>query len=114
MARTRGIQPGTTGAYHVDDGELLDKEGKPIPTVAHQGGPSPVAAAETEPPPEPPAEPAGPVRYYCDARTLSRNMDGYEAVLLIDALMGLLPADIEAEKWAALPADLRQHFRRVG
>src|SRR5215469_9865503 len=53
MAMTRGIQPRIPegGVAHMDDGELLDREGKPIPTTGHVVAP--------QPPPEAPERTGG-------------------------------------------------------
>lgn len=110
MARTRGA------SYH-PDGELLDREGKPIPTgrveAAEylQAQADQVAAAEA--PPSEPVAPAGPIRWRSDAATWERNMEAYEAMRLLDVMLGGVSVELDAEAWGRLPADVRRHFRRV-
>ena len=109
MSRTRGASQ-----FHQDDGVVLDKEGKPIPTGREEA----IVALETQsadvvtPPPAPP-EPIGPIKYRCNKHTWQRDMDGYEAVQLLDILLGGLAAELDFEDWAKLPADVRRHWRRT-
>ena len=115
MSRTRGAGQ-IAEAFHQDDGELLDKEGKPIPTtreaaLAHLA-PQPeghhVDAAKVE------AEPLKPVEYICNQSTWSRDMDGYEALKLLEILAGAkMEAKVSAEELGKMPADVRRHFRRA-
>jgi hypothetical protein len=113
MARTRGA----SGAFHQDDGELLDKDGKPIPTepvrpaLIHMDdgeiGAPPVKAVE--PPPRPLAW-----DYLCDRTTWARDMGGFEALLILEVATGApLTMTLSRDKWAMLPPDARRHFRRV-
>lgn len=119
MARTRNI-----GAF-IDPneaGELLDKDGKPIPTVAHQtwtgvsqqANPdvAPEATEHHEAEPEIPAE-IVPTSYLCDRTTWQRDLDGYEAMKLLDLILGGLTVTIDADVFSQLSADTRRHFRRV-
>lgn len=116
MARTRGA------SYH-EDGELLDKDGKPIPTERAEA----IVYAEAlaiEPRDDDPPQvlPAGddhpvvpaPTRYRCDASTWDRNMEAWEAMRLLNVLMGgELKGELDDEEWSRLPADVRRHWRRV-
>lgn len=112
MARTRGA----SGAFHMDDGELLDKEGKPIPTAPTRPTLIHMDDGEIVHPsvPQEPV-PVAPIacEWLCDRTTWHRNMSGYEAMLLLDMYMGGLTVTLAPEVQAKLPADARQHFRRV-
>ena len=120
MARTRGA----TGVIHLDDGELLDKEGKPIDPIArhdiHREVDQAIAELEqlakdqgTPLPEMPPPTPVA-ARYHIDASTCQRDMDGWELVRVLEILMGTpLEANLSAEEFGALPADVKRHFRRV-
>ncbi len=122
MARTRGASHGVT---HMDDGQLLDKEGKPINPVAHQvvipatadfdmTEAREVYAEQLSGAENAPREalPAAPESYHCTMRTISKNIEGWEAVQLIDVLLGGIAMEITAEKYRELSADLRRHFMR--
>lgn len=100
MARTRGIS--NPNIIHTDDGELLDKEGKPL---------NPIARRE----PDPPAEIAPPqiVTYLCDPTTVQRDCDGWELIRLLDLILGGVSVEVEAERFSALPADVKRHMRAV-
>lgn len=111
MARTRGA------SYH-PDGELLDREGKPIPTGRVEAAvflqaQADAAIAQAEPVAPEPIAPVGPIRWRSDAATWERNMEAYEAMRLLDVMLGGLTVELDAEAWARLPADVRRHFRRV-
>lgn len=104
---------------HADDGELLDKEGQPIPTtaqrqtwtgVAGQPNPEPPADAEPEPVIERP-----PAVFRCDGATVQRNMEARDLFLLLGLVLGG-PLEIELDEaaFSRLSPDVRQHFRRVG
>jgi hypothetical protein len=113
MSRTRGA----SNAFHQDDGVVLDKEGKPIPTgrpvgVIHMDD------GEIVPPPEKPApasvSPSAALSFVCDRSTWRRDMDGYEALHLLEVMMGApMTATLTPEQFVQLPADVRRHFRRV-
>lgn len=92
MARTRGSS--NSRIVHMDDGELIEAV-RPV-------------EAEPEPRPEPKPE-----SWLCDPSTVQRDMDGWEAVRVLDILLGGLSATFDAEQFRGLPADVRRHFRRV-
>lgn len=94
MARTRGA---SHGVAHMDDGELVE--------VA----PPAVEASEPRLSPEPPK----PVRWRCDATTVSRDMDGWDVFRLLSVVMGGLSVELDADGFSALPVDVRRHFKRV-
>ena len=136
MAHTRGIRADGVGARHMDDGELLDKEGKPINPIAHQSGetwtgvpgqvlpdadavarfyagstldaPGPVLSDQSMPIVE-----AKPVKYRCDATTILRDMDGWMAFRLMDLALGGLSVTLDEEAYRRLAADLKINFRQV-
>lgn len=114
MSRTRGA----SNVIHQDDGELLDKEGKPLPSVVQPATWTGVAqqpnpeVVEAEPPEAPPERP--PSRYRCDATTIGRDMDGAEAFRVIDVLLGGLSGELDEETFMRLQPDVRRHFRRLG
>lgn len=124
MARTRGIVP-------YGDGELLDKEGKPIDPVAHHVTAPPVA-------PEPPVVERAPdfrIIYVLDKTTIRRDCEAWELAQMFDIYLGpwgkmLTDREFEAltpgeqrhgkisarlpeAEFAKLPADIRRHFFRV-
>ena len=103
MARTRGASQ--VGVFHMDDGEALDKEGKPL-DVSGQFVPRAPAAHGV------PA-PVAPKRYICNAKTFDRNMEAYELALILDLVMGGIAIELPQDEWAKLPADARRHFRVV-
>lgn len=106
MARTRGAS-----AFHQDDGQLLDKEGKPMPTDPAAFAVAmarPVADAVPMPPPRREI-----VSYITDRESWHRSMDGFEAIRLLDLILGGLSLEVTAEEAANLPPDVRRHFRRV-
>lgn len=112
MARTRGA------SAHLKDagGELLDKEGKPIPTErteAIEAFAAMADAAEAEPPtPEEPHPPRVTV-FRCDRTTWQRNMEAYEAMMLLDIVLGGIKTDLSRDEWGRLSADVKRHFREV-
>lgn len=129
MARTRNASViAHGGLIHVDDGELLDKEGKPINPIAHQSGetwtgvagqthPSASSVADMDQtaanqPPMPTIE-AAPAKYRCDANTILRDMDGWMAFRLMDLALGGLSVTLEENDFRRLAADLKLHFRPV-
>jgi hypothetical protein len=106
MARTRGAS-----AFHQDDGELLDNEGKPIPTGREAFAAAmlaPVTVAQPEA-----VQPETVISYVTDRAAWHRSMDGFEAIRLLDLLLGGLSLEMSADEVANLPADVRRHFRRV-
>ena len=116
MSRTRGA----SGVIHADDGELLDKDGKPLPVTAvrnvpsqtwtgvpGQANPDPVPAVEL--PPEPPA----PTVWRCDVTTMQRNMEAIDLAKILALVLGGISIDLDDEQFRTLHADQRQHFRRV-
>lgn len=111
MARTRG-----TSLIHQDDGELLDKEGNPIPVEALRSPEAAMAALavppEPETSPEPPPPPADPV-YRCDSSTCQRDMNGWELIRVLDLMLGGLSLEMGAAEFSGLHPDVRRHFRRV-
>jgi len=111
MARTRG----SSHAFHQDDGELLDKEGKPIPTEALRSPEAALAALAATPEPtpeEPPAEPL-PALWRCDRTSWSRDMDGFEALHILELLMGEIVIEADADRFNTLNPNVRRHFRKV-
>jgi hypothetical protein len=109
MARTRGAS-----AFHQDDGVLLDREGKPIPTEALRTPAPAMEALMREPEPAAPPEPPRPARFICNQHTWGRGMDGYQALLLLQIFMGdTFAVELSAEEFSQLNPNARQHFRRV-
>jgi len=118
MARTRGIQ----GLAHMDDGEILDKEGKPVNPnpvgrstwsgVSQQANPEHVEAPVVEEGTEQPAVAVEPV-YRCDASSVQRDADGWEVVRLLDVIFGGLSREVGPEEFGRLSADVKRHFRRI-
>ena len=107
MARTRGA----SNALHMDDGELVDREGKPLPTGI---GAVERAAKAAQPVALPPAgAPPRPVRYVMNLKTLHRSMDAYDLAVLLDMIMGGLSHEISPTEYAAMHGNIRQHFRPV-
>jgi hypothetical protein len=88
MARTRGA----SGAFHQDDGELLDKEGKPIPTTSLTPKLIHMDDGEIVPPaPKPVLAPVSvnaATAYLCDRTTWQKTMEAVEALELIGILVG--------------------------
>lgn len=100
MARTRYVT--NPNVIHADDGELLDKEGNPIdPVVRH------------EPEVEAPPAPVIVTTYLCDPTTVQRDCDGWELIRLLDLILGGVSMEVDAERFAALPADVKRHMRAV-
>ena len=122
MARTRNA----SAAFHRDAGQALDKEGKPLNVNPH-GAPTlpPIAPKLLHMddgeivPPKPKDAPPAPVSvssasaYLCDRTTWQRNMEAFEALLLIEALVGPMSVTLTPEQWSARPPDARRHFRRI-
>ena len=111
MARTRGA---STNALHMDDGELLDKEGKPIPTgIGHIERMT--AQAAVQPATVPAAPPPRPeiTGYACSLGSLHRSMDAYDLACILDIVLGGLSCTVTPEEWRMLHANVRQHFRPV-
>lgn len=115
MARTRGA----SNAFHQDDGELVDKEGKPISTAPHRpvgvlhmddGEIVPPAPKEVAPAP---VSVSAALAFQSDAVSWQRNMEAWEAMRLLSLMLGGLSITIAPAQWAELPADVRRHFRRV-
>lgn len=117
MARTRG----TSLVEHSDDGELLDKEGKPINPMAHGSTwsgvsqqPNPDAEPVVEPPfpegphPEPEAQ-----MFKCDITTIQRDCDGWEALRVLDLMLGGIGTVIDEATFGRLSADIKRHCRRI-
>ena len=101
MARTRGA-----ALQHVDDGELLDKEGNPVSAeVLLSGMPAPIVPAE-------PPKPSVPFRYRCDPSTCERDMNGWELIRILDLIMGGVALEVDAETFGKLHPDVRRHMRR--
>lgn len=117
MARTRGA----SNVIHADDGELLDKEGKPIPVTAHGTATWTGVAQQPNPdvvPQAPDSDPSAAEHivscYRCDERTVQRNMDARDLFMLLGLILGQpLSMDLSEEQFRGLHPDLRQHFRRV-
>jgi hypothetical protein len=136
MAYTRGasrpIQQG--GVTHLDDGELLDKEGKPIPTTGHVVQPAPpqldTRQLHIEPTPEdawtepespaesilapgPPPEPPPAPTWICEPETLARDANAWEFVRLLEIFLDRkFHIEMSDEQARALPADVRRHMKR--
>jgi hypothetical protein len=137
MAYTRGasrpIPPG--GVAHMDDGELLDKEGRPIPTTGHVVQPAAqqldTRQLHIEPTPEdawterespaesilapgPPPEPPPAPTWRCDASTMARDTTGWELAHLLGLFLGRpFVLELPDEELRRLPADVARHWRRV-
>lgn len=105
MARTRGA------SFHQDDGQLLDKDGKPLPTDPKAFAAAMAAPVTVTPAPEPQVDTV--ISYVTDRAAWHRSMDGFEAIRLLDLILGGLSLEVSAEDAANLPADVRRHFRRV-
>lgn len=113
MARTRG----SSNAFHMDDGELLDKEGKPIPTVPVRGvihmDDGELVPVVTKEAPEPIAAVLTRVAFLCDRTTWHKSMEAFDAMLLMDMYMGGLTVTLTSDEAMKLHPNARQHFRRV-
>lgn len=124
MARTRG----SSNVLHDDDGELVDKDGKPINPVAHSTAPP--AVVDQPPDPEPVAATTKTV-YVVGPATIGRNIDAWELAHILMELVGqkkkadergMTPAEkllnqswlkISAEDFQRLIPNVKQHFMRV-
>lgn len=121
MARTRG----TSNVEHDDDGVLVDKEGKPIPTGSTSiWAPAVVkrdmetlAARFAEPVVKPPpveVEKPRPAVYRCNGYTIGRNIDAIDMFHLLEMMLSeRLALELDEEKFGLLHANLKQHFRKV-
>jgi len=127
MARTHAAIPNTqpTSRFHQDDGVLLGKGGVPIPTspvrgistLYPHGQPTVVHVDDGEivpPAAVPPTVPIAPPDFVwvCDASTWQRNMDGWVAMQVLNAILGPLSLTLTDEQARKLPAECRWHFRR--
>lgn len=123
MARTRNA----SAAFHRDDGEALDKEGKPLALNPH-GAPGRAASFNTgvvhmddgeivSPAPKETVRATAdiPIEYefVCDRATIRRDLDAYELMLLFEQIVGPVQCRLKPAQFSALSADLRRHFRRV-
>lgn len=99
MARTRGA---SNAVIQSEDGELIDKEGNPVP--------SHVMTLEEERP-----QAHGPTRYICNGATLRRDLDAWTLAKLLELAMGgaALEISITPEECGRLHPDVRQHFRPI-
>lgn len=119
MARTHGAtqnaQP--TSRFHQDDGVLLGKGGVPIPTSPIRGitalNPhgAPVVAEAVAPVVAMPVVPDEFV-WVSDKTTWQRNMDGWVAMQILDAMLGGIAVTLTDEQARKLPSDCRWHFKR--
>lgn len=129
MARTHGA----SNRFHQDDGVVLGKGGVPIPTTPIRGiptmhphgSPSPnvqhMDDGEIVPPVVTAPVASAPVAttyvFECNKTTWQRNMDGFQAMHLLNAMLGnLLGSELSVtltyEQVQSLPPDVRWHFRR--
>jgi len=110
MARTHGVRPGIVN----NDGVLLGKGGEPIPVTPVRGVSALYPHGSLVEVAEPPPETVAPVRYewLCDSTTWQRNMDGYQAMHLLNTIFGGLSVVLTDEQVRKLPSDTRWHFRR--
>lgn len=123
MARTHGASAFITLA----DGVVLGKDGEPIPTTPTRGipalhphgAPAPTPAAATpeylDAPRPPEAETE--VVFRCDKTTWGRNMDGWQAMHLLNAMMKAmfgreLAVTLTEPEARQLPSDTRWNFKR--
>lgn len=126
MARTHDASPSRqpTSRFHQDDGVVLGKGGEPIQTTPVRGittlNPHGVPAneapalihmddGELAPPPVPPATE---FVWVCDKTTWQRAMDGWQAMHLLEVILGPLSVTLTDEQARKLPADTRWHWRR--
>jgi hypothetical protein len=120
MARTHGAG---SVRFHQDDGVVLGKGGVAIPTTPTRGVPTlhphaqPIVLhmdeGEIVVPPKPEAKAAVAYEWHCNSTTWGRNMDGYQALHLLNAILdGELAVVLSDEQVRKLPSDLRWHFRR--
>lgn len=106
----------------MDDGQVFGKGGEPIPVnpqrgietvhphakVQHMDDGEIVAPPVKVVPPEPPN-----YVFVCDKTTWQRNLDGYQALHLLNTMLGgNLSATVTHDELAKLPSDIRWHFRR--
>jgi hypothetical protein len=132
MARGHAAQPNSqpTSRFQQDydhNGVIYGKGGEPIPVNPVRGIPSltPHAALAADPVtavvgtdiPDPVALVKPTFEFYCDKTTWHRNMDGYQMMHVLNAMMqkmfgqelSLVLSEDEARQ---LPADCRLQFRR--
>lgn len=88
------------------DGELIDKDGKPIRQMPN----TPVS--EHVEAPQPVYEPVPPItRYVCTEATVRRDLDAYSLLKLLSLSMGgALEIKLTPEEWRNLSPDAKQHF----
>ncbi len=108
MARTRGS---SNAVIHDDDGELLDKEGKPIDPVAHHA--SVGDPIEIVTPPEVPEPVVSMVVHVADERSLRRDMEAWELGQLLTLIMGPWSVRVPDADFMKLSPDIRRHFVRT-
>lgn len=131
MARTRNASLG--GVVHDDDGELLDREGKPINPIASHGA---IAAqpVEQESPVAPAPEGELTTVHVIDKSSIRRDADAWEVAQMIDLFVrygsvlpesefrALRPAEQNQGRWSiripdaefgAVSPDVRRHARRM-
>jgi hypothetical protein len=105
MARTRNASNNVT---HDDDGELLDKDGKPINPVAHHAGtPEPVGIVPKR------EEPVSAVVHVADERSLRRDLEAWELGQLLTLIMGPWSVRVPDAEFMKLTPDIRRHFVRM-
>lgn len=125
MARTHNAQPtnNSTSRFHQDNGVVTGKGGVPLPTSPLRGvtalnphGSGVVHVDDGEI-----IEPAPKVEavyeWVCDKTTWQRNMDGWQALHLLNAMLSSmlgseLGAVLTQEQVQKLPPDVRWHFKR--
>lgn len=131
MARTHSAPGGPTmtsrfGTDYDNGGTLLGKGGEPIPTSPMRGVSTlyphgvphvPQAASmaeEDQPVAQPISVSAVPSLYefYSDGTTWQRNMDGWAALHILNAIIGPLSIVLTEDQARKLPSDCRFHFRR--
>jgi hypothetical protein len=116
MARTHAATP---RPEYGDGGVLLGKGGEPIPTTPTRGVSTLTPHIQhmddgeiVAPPPK--AEPAARIEYeyICNSTTWQRNMDGFQALHLLNAMMGGLSVTLDHAALSKLPPDVRWHFKQ--
>jgi hypothetical protein len=132
MARTHAAGPSvqTTSRFHqdyADGGVVTGKGGEPIPTsplrgvttLNPHGDGSPVVHVDDGVLVElAPRAPETELRFMCDKTTWGRNMDGWQALHLLNAMLketlGIeLAMNLSEPEARKLPPDTRWHFKRV-
>lgn len=109
MARTRGA---ATGVTHDDDGELLDREGKPINPIAHHGA-APTDVAHVEPPAPVEPEAQFQIVHLIDKTSIRRDCDAWELAQILELIMGEWSVRVPDAEFMRLAPDVRRHARRV-